>query len=231
MKLILTRPIDDSKKILNDLKGKDHDLIMNPLLEIVYLQKKININQFTSVLFTSRHSVRALKQYRYNITNKFFFICGKSAYQEALEFGLSNEYVLFENISDLVKKFPDIKNIHKQNIMYLRGRHISYNFNKLLKDNNIKSNEEIIYEANQICNFTPEIIEEFTKNNPLGVFLYSERTAHIFINTLKKYKLGNKTSIILAYCLSKNISQILEEFGIRTKYPLTSTNEAILNLI
>ena len=64
MKLILTRPIDDSKKILNDLKGKDHDLIMNPLLEIVYLQKKININQFTSVLFTSRHSVRALKQYR-----------------------------------------------------------------------------------------------------------------------------------------------------------------------
>ena len=91
MKLILTRPIDDSKKILNDLKGKDHDLIMNPLLEIVYLQKKININQFTSVLFTSRHSVRALKQYRYNITNKFFYICDTAGTPGTIFYAVHNQ--------------------------------------------------------------------------------------------------------------------------------------------
>ena len=232
MKLILTRPLDDSRKILDLPRDKGYEPIINPLLEILYLKNNPNIDQFTSLLFTSRHAIRSLKK-KNNLflSNKKIYVCGKSTYQEASELGVNNEYILFEDSTDLINKLPKIKDIKRENILYLRGQHISSNIIESLKCKSIYLEEEIIYEAIKKDSFNQDVINAFAKDTQLAVLIYSERTAQIFIDTLEKYELGNKTSIILAYCLSKNIAQVLKRFGISTRYSERPTNEAIFELI
>ena len=48
---------------------------------------------------------------------------------------------------------------------------------------------------------------------------------------MEKYNLSNKTSIIIAYCISKNVADFLTKFGIETKYAQDTSDDAILQLI
>jgi len=53
----------------------------------------------------------------------------------------------------------------------------------------------------------------------------------VYLQSMEKYNLSNKTSIIIAYCISKNVADFLTKFGIETKYAQDTSDDAILQLI
>ena len=79
--------------------------------------------------------------------------------------------------------------------------------------------------------FNKEALEEFNSGRQISVIIFSLRTAEIFLEALKKYNLGNKTSIIMAYCISKNIASMLQAKGIQSKILTEPTEDAILDLL
>jgi len=60
MKLIITRPLADSKRMQDYFELRGVECLINPLLEILYKRRNINFSNYDRVLFTSRHAVRSL---------------------------------------------------------------------------------------------------------------------------------------------------------------------------
>lgn len=231
MKFVLTRPIEDSKRIKQSLENQGYKVIVNPLLEIKYKTNIFNPDKYEVLIFTSRHSIRCLGEKNIFPKNKIICACGKSTFLEAKKFGTENTYILYSNVSELEENFANINGIKEKKVLYLRGREITSDIASIFKDHGINIDDEIVYEANEINEFNNEFINELDRGQLLAILFYSIRTAQVFLQSMEKYNLSNKTSIIIAYCISKNVADFLTEFGIETRYALDTSDDAILQLI
>jgi len=231
MKFVLTRPIEDSIRIKQSLENQGHDVIVNPLLEIKYKTNIFNPEKYEVLIFTSRHSIRYLEEKKIFPKNKIICACGKSTFLEAKKFGTENTYILYSNVSELEDNFANINGIKEKKVVYLRGREITSDIVSIFKDDGINIDDEIVYEANEINEFNNEFINELGRGQHLAILFYSIRTAQVYLQSMDKYNLSNKTSIIIAYCISKNVADFLTKFGIETKYARDTSDAAILQLI
>ena len=231
MKFVLTRPIEDSKRIKQSLENQGYKVIVNPLLEIKYKTNIFNPDEYEVLIFTSRHSIRYLEEKNIFLKNKIICACGKSTFLEAKKFGTENTYILYSNVSELEENFANINGIKEKKVLYLRGREITSDITSIFRDNGINIDDEIVYEANAINEFNNELINELDGSQNLAFLFYSIRTAQIYLQSMEKYNLSNKTSIIIAYCISKNVADFLTKFGIETKYARDTSDAAILQLI
>ena len=231
MKFVLTRPIEDSKRIKQSLENQGYEVIVNPLLEIKYKTNIFNPDKYEVLIFTSRHSIRYLEEKNIFPKNKIICACGKSTFLEAKKFGTENTYILYSNVAELEENFVKISGIKEKKVLYLRGREITSDIASIFKDNGINIDDEIVYEANEINEFNNEFINELGTSQHLAILFYSIRTAQVYLQSMDKYNLSNKTSIIIAYCISKNVADFLTKFGIETKYARDTSDAAILQLI
>ncbi|MEL0185145.1 MAG: uroporphyrinogen-III synthase [Hyphomicrobiales bacterium] len=231
MKFVLTRPIEDSERIKQSLENQGYEVIVNPLLEIKYKTNIFNPDEYEVLIFTSRHSIRYLEEKNIFPKNKIICACGKSTFLEAKKFGTENTYILYSNVSELEENFANINGIKEKKVLYLRGREITSDITSIFRGNGINIDDEIVYEANAINEFNNELINELDGGQNLAFLFYSIRTAQVYLQSMEKYNLSNKTSIIIAYCISKNVADFLAKFGIETKYARDASDAAILQLI
>ena len=74
MKLIITRPLADSKRMQNYFELRGVECLINPLLEISYEKRSINFSNYDRVLLTSRHAVRSLVNKSLTFSKKKFML-------------------------------------------------------------------------------------------------------------------------------------------------------------
>ena len=231
MKLIITRPLADSKRMQNYFELRGVECLINPLLEISYEKRSINFSNYDRVLLTSRHAVRSLVNKSLTFSKKKVHACGRSTYAEVREFAPENEYIFHESVNDLVDAFRSSTPIDDSKMLYLRGRDVTVDLKSIFQGTNIQIEDSVEYIARKKILFNKEALEEFNSGRQISVIIFSLRTAEIFLEALKKYNLGNKTSIIMAYCISKNIASMLQAEGIQSKILTEPTEDAILDLL
>lgn len=231
MKLIITRPLADSKRMQDYFELRGVECLINPLLEISYLKRSINFSNYDQVLFTSRHAVRSLVNKSQTFSKKKVHACGRSTYAEVKEFAPDNEYIFHESVNDFVDAFRSSTSIDDSKILYLRGRDVTVDFKSIFRGKSIEIEDSVEYIASEKIFFNKEALKEFNSGKQISVIIFSLRTAEIFLEALKKYNLGNKTSIIMAYCISKNIASMLHVEGIQSKILTEPTEDAILDLL
>ena len=231
MKLIITRPLADSKRMQNYFELRGVECLINPLLEISYEKRSINFSNYDRVLLTSRHAVRSLVNKSLTFSKKKVHACGRSTYAEVREFAPENEHIFHESVNDLVDAFRSSTPIDDSKMLYLRGRDVTVDLKSIFQGTSIEIEDSVEYIAREKILFNKEALEEFNSGRQISVIIFSLRTAEIFLEALKKYNLGNKTSIIMAYCISKNIASMLQAKGIQSKILTEPTEDAILDLL
>ena len=231
MKLIITRPLADSKRMQDYFELRGVECLINPLLEILYKKRNINFSNYDRVLFTSRHAVRSLVKKNPTFSKKKVHACCRSTYAEVKEFAPDNEYIFHESVNDLLDALRSYTPINDTKILYLRGRDVTVDFKSIFRGTNIEIDDSVAYTAREKIFFNKEALKEFNIGKQISVIIFSLRTAEIFLEALKKYNLGNKTSIIMAYCISKNIASMLQAEGIQSKILTEPTEDAILDLL
>ena len=212
-----------------ELRGVE--CLINPLLEISYEKRSINFSNYDRVLLTSRHAVRSLVNKSLTFSKKKVHACGRSTYAEVREFAPENEYIFHESVNDLVDAFRSSTPIDDSKMLYLRGRDVTVDLKSIFQGTSIEIEDSVEYIAREKILFNKEALEEFNSGRQISVIIFSLRTAEIFLEALKKYNLGNKTSIIMAYCISKNIASMLQVKGIQSKILTEPTEDAILDLL
>ena len=231
MKLIITRPLADSKGMNDYFESRGVECLINPLLEITYKKRNINFLKYDQVIFTSRHAVRSLANKGLLFSKKKVHACGRSTYAEITEFAPDNEYIFHESVNDLVDAFRSSTSIDDSKILYLRGRDVTVDFKSIFRHTSIKIDDSVEYIAREKIFFNKEVLREFNLGKKISVIIFSFRTAEIFLEAIKKYNLSNKTSIIIAYCISENIASMLQIEGVQSKILTEPTEDAILDLL
>ena len=231
MKFIITRPLVDSKKMFQFFESKGVKCVINPLLEILYEKKDTDFTNYDRIILTSRHAVRSLVKKGQSFSSKVVHACGTSTYSEVEAFAPDNEYIYHESASDLINSFKSFPPINGSKLLYLRGRNVTVDLKSIFNGTNIKIDDCVEYIAREKIFFNTETLEEFNYSKKISIIIYSLRTAEIFLKALKKYNLGNKTSIIMAYCISKNIATVLQAEGIQSKIPTSPKEDAIIDLL
>jgi uroporphyrinogen-III synthase len=232
MRLILTRPIDDSLYLASIMKSKDHDFLIDPMLEIEFIDNNFDTEEFNCFILTSRYAAHSLlKIYNINkLKNKIFFCIGVATRNILANSGFKNIHHANGTSEDLLKIITNFS--RKDNkFLYIRGVDINCDICKILNNSGIYVREEVTYKANPALALSRETVSAIDGNNIDGIIFYSKRTAEIFIDLIKINKLSNKTSIICAYCLSEEIADILRAFNMKVKVAKYPMNDDIINLI
>ena len=211
MKILLTRPIEDSQRIANDLKELNINSVISPLLEIHRKRnKEIDYEKYQSVLITSKNAAFGLCDVAIKKSLPIYCV-GDETSSFIANLGFSNVISASGDVSDLIQLTAANLNPSKGPIVYLSGQHVRHNIKKELEYLDFEVDVSVIYEAKEIKSFNVDMLKSLEKKEITGVFLYSPRSARIFIDNMKRTKLTAVAPDLKVYCISLAVADELKE--------------------
>ncbi len=208
MKILITRPLDESINLADEIVKLGHQPIISPLLKIE-LFKNINFklfNKYEGIIISSKNALKAIDQANKNLK---LFIVGEQTTQFAKTLGFSNSICAGRNIIEVKETMQQYNNL-----LYLSGVDISDSLNLLEK----KIDRLEVYQAQRIESASDNFLD-FIKLNDLRLcLLFSTRTAEIFIDFIKEYKLESYCKNIMALSLSNKINNKLRTVKLDSYY-------------
>lgn len=236
MKIVLTRPHIDSLKLQYTIESQTkHQCIIQPILDIEILSKKIELENSAVVVITSVNSIRALAQ-NTNIRDHRIITVGNQSAQEARLLG-------FKNVESAVT-CGDHSASEKNLIAYIKEKvdpkepvhHISANITKgglkkKLTEYGFKYNRIIAYNSHAVE--FPDQFLDMIKDGEVDAFtFFSPRTAAIFAKQIIEVGLEPALFRNVAFCFSENVLMGLSGLSLRKIYiPEVTSTENFVKLL
>ncbi len=211
MRLLLTRPRQESEALAQTLTRCGHETLIEPLLSIEPLKNvKIESGMPQAVIVTSVNGARAF-----------------SAHVEAPRFAQVPIYAVGSATADALDQFQVVHAGHEGvaalsaricreltpdagPLLYVHGVHVAGNLTAELEGSGYAVKQITIYEAVGKKTFSPAAIEAFSNTLIDGVVLFSPRTAAVFSKLAATSGLTEKLIHVTFYCLSQNVSDSIQ---------------------
>jgi len=117
-------------------------------------------------------------------------------------------------------------------LLYLTGHHLAYNLEKPLRAAGFSVPRLIVYEASEIDETSARKLATEIRHGVDGIILMSPRTAEIFANLVRAFKLEREARAITCYCYSDAIAKPLREIGgLTISVSSHPTEDDMMNLI
>ncbi len=211
MKILLTRPLEDSQRIAKDLKELNIDTVISPLLEIHRKRdEEIDYKKYQSVLITSKNAACGLCGSAIKKSLPIYCV-GDATSNFIANLGFSNVISASGDVSNLIRLTAANLKPSKGPIVYLSGQYIRYDIKKELEYLDFEVDVSVIYEAKEVKYFNVDMLKSLEKKEITGVFLYSPRSARIFIDNMKRTKLTAVAPDLKVYCISLAVADELKE--------------------
>ena len=211
MHILLTRPLDDSKDLILRFTLLGHKFSHLPVINVLpVLHQEPDYSQIKGIIFTSANAIKNLNTSKID-KNIQCFCVGNSTERIAKQSGFQNIFCAEGNVNNL--KEIILQNFDKKNgsLIYISGELISFNLDKDLISEGYSVTRLINYSVKPIDTIREEFIKDLKSLIPDIVFIYSENSAKIFLNILKKYGLENEWMETNLMCLGERASSILNE--------------------
>jgi uroporphyrinogen-III synthase len=226
--IVITRPKEDSFQLIEQLNQLGHTTTHLPVIKIEKLEtKKINLENYEAVIFTSSNAIRFMNVEKFNLKIKCFCV-GRSTEITAKQAGFINTYSSGGTVDSLIELIIRTLDNKSGKLLYLSSEFIS-------KDLDLDLINEG-YLVDRISNYTSlpvEQIEEtilnFLKKNPPDVFfIYSTKSAKNLFNLINKYSLLNIVTHSNLMCISENVLLVLKEIKWKKVFIFTPGEEEFL---
>ena len=211
MHIVITRPKEDSLNLIQKLIKLGHSVTHLPVIKIEKLEtKKINLENYRTVIFTSANAVKFMNIEKFNFKIKCFCV-GKATELAAKHAGFINTYCSEGTVDSLIELIIRTLDAKSEKLLYLSSEFISKNLDADL----IKAG----YSVDRISNYTSLPIDQidkttlnFLKKNPPDVFfIYSSKSAKNLFNLLNKYSLLNIVTQSNLMCISEKVLLVLKQ--------------------
>ena len=230
MNIILTRPINDTENLMNDLFKIGHNIIHIPTLKIKSANlDPISIKNFEALIFTSSNAVKNinLKEDKKNIK---CFCVGTITEKIARANGFTKTISASGNVNALKNLIINSKELNKNdNLAYICGDQISYDLDKELEKEGFKVKKITNYFSEKITDLNDANLNLINKYPPNVIFVYSLRSAESFIYIINNYSLAQMMTQCKVMCISKKI----KDFFLKSKWTniqIFSPGEEIIEL-
>jgi len=160
------------------LNGDSYEGVTNlPVIKINFFSKKIDLDPFDALIFTSKNGVRAIDKINKKWREKEIYSIGQGTSREIERYDANLIYTAKNSYGNLFAK--EIKQkLEGKRVLFLRAKTVTSKLNTILLSENIDLKEEIVYETacreykfdkkpskNSIIIFTsPSTVKCFLKN-------------------------------------------------------------------
>ena len=228
MHIVITRPKEDSFQLIEKLNKSGHTMTHLPVIKIQKLEtKKINLENYEAVIFTSSNAIRFMNVEKFNLKIKCFCV-GGSTELTARQAGFINTYSSEGTVDSLIELIIRTLDNKSEKLLYLSSEFISKDLDFDLINEG--------YSVDRISNYTSLPIEQidetlvnFLKKNPPDVFfIYSTKSAKNLFNLINKYSLLNIVTHSNLMCISDKVLLVLKEIKWKKVFIFTPGEEEFL---
>ena len=211
MHIVITRHKEDSSHLIEKLIKLGHSVTHLPVIKIEKLEsKKIDLQNYQSVIFTSSNAIRFMNIEKFNSKIKCFCV-GKATELAARQVGFLNTYTSEGTVDSLLELIIRTHDSKSGKLLYLSSEFISKDLDKDLINAG--------YSVDRISNYTSLPVEEINENTlnffkekpPDVIFIYSSKSAKNLFNLINKYSLLNVVTQSNLMCISEKVLLLLKD--------------------
>ena len=202
MRVVLTRPQEDSERTAVALRAKGHDVLIVPLLRVEPVDAKLRTN-WGGVVITSAHAAMALAALaqRDGLISLPLYAVGKRTADAAREIGFTDIVTAGGDVRDLLRTIVEHRADEKGPLLYLAGEDRSGDLIGDLTVRGIAAEMAIIYRAAP-APFTVDAVLHF-----------SRRSAESYLAGAASAQIAGPALAVAHYCLSAQIAEPLAAAG------------------
>ncbi len=226
MKLIITRPAEDSATLAGKLHELGHEAVIVPLLEIVAKTAlQIPNTSFAALLITSANGVRCLGPDAVSPDLRVIAVGTQSA-EAARHCGFQNVEAHGGDVELLAQWIAANLSPSSGPLLYVTGTEISGDLAGVLLQHGFEVHRVETYEARA----KPLTLSHEDISSCNGVLLYSPRSAKLWLSEIRALALADAVARLSHYCLSPAVAHILPQ-----DWPISvaskPTESALLDLL
>ena len=228
MNIILTRPLNDTENLMQELFNLGHKIIHIPTLKIKSANlEKIDIENFNALVFTSSNAVKnlSIKGEKKNIK---CFCVGSVTEKIARLNGFTKTISASGNVNALKNLILNTKELKKNDkLAYICGDQITLELDKELAKEGFRVKKFINYFSEKITSLNDANIDLIKKYPPNVIFVYSLRSAESFNSIVANYSLAPMMTQSIVMCISKKIVDFFNKAGWKNNKIFNPGNEII----
>ncbi len=214
MKLIVTRPEPAASITANKLQALGHEVAVSPVLEIVATETKMPNDDFSMIIITSANALRVLEKQGFDQSLLDFplYVVGDKTAKKARDLGFSDVHSAAgnaKNLAELIKSRSPASKSNQKPVLYICGEHSTSGFIGELSKFGLNIKAWINYKANLVDQLTNYSVDFLNSGDPVGILLYSPRSAGQFSKILNQHKLDYNFDNIDVFALSGAIKYAL----------------------
>ncbi|MEZ5757741.1 MAG: uroporphyrinogen-III synthase [Emcibacteraceae bacterium] len=213
MNLLLTRPINESNELAEQLRRQNITVYIDPLMTVKYLPvEPDNFFKYQAIILTSGNAVKTIDYI--NIEKNFpIYTVGNKTANLVKMTGQSNVISADgdeKTLSDLI-----INNLDPENgpLLYLCGVHRTGKLSETLINKGFQVTSLEVYRMDAASDLSDNSKNLLNSGSIDFIPFYSARSAIIFKRLIRNAGLGNTLASITALCLSPAIRKELESLS------------------
>ena len=216
MKLIVTRPEPAASRTAEKLQALGHEVAISPVLEIVATETQMPSDDFSVIIITSANALRALEKQGIDQSklNTPLYVVGDNTAKKARDVGFRNVHSAAGNANNLIEliisRSPASQTKQKP-ALYICGEHFTSGFIEALQNNGLNIEVWVNYKANLVDHLTKKSSDFLTSGDPIGILLYSARSARQFSKLIGHQKNSYAIENITIYVLSNAVKNVLSQ--------------------
>ena len=228
MNIILTRPLNDTENLMQELFSLGHKIMHVPTLKIKKANiEKINIEDYNALVFTSSNAVRNLNINGEKKNIKCFCV-GSVTEKIARLSGFTKTISASGNVNALKNLIINSKELKTNDkLAYICGDQITLELDKELGREGFKVKKIINYFSEKITSLNDANIDLIKKYPPNVIFVYSLRSAESFNSIVANYSLAPMMTQSVVMCISKKIIDFFKKAGWKNNKIFNPGNEII----
>lgn len=222
MHIWVTRPIDDARKLRAHLIAQGHEVTVEPLLEISYIDDEpIEIEETQALIATSRNALRALavRPEAEPAKDIPLFVVGRGTAEVARDMGFQTIIEGPSNAGALMGLIVHTAGINDGTLVHLSAENVAYNLCEELRGLGYHVLQPILYRSQQVTTLSDTLLRNIRAGRIKGVVLLSGRTADAYAHVVKAHDLLDEARCLTHFCLSAVIADrlsLLQPINVQT---------------
>jgi len=209
MRVLLTRPWEESEQLAAALHAKGHEAIISPVLDIQFVEgPELALDGVQAIVCTSANGIRALAR-RAARRDVPLFAVGPQTASAAQSAGFRDVRNACGNARALADAVQNRGPPDGGTLMYAAGVERHHDFEQALLDSGYSVRTEILYDAKEVPALTREARTALSADALDAVMLFSSRSAASFAKQVQAAGLAQNCARLIAICISEAVADTL----------------------
>jgi uroporphyrinogen-III synthase len=206
MRVLLTRPREDSEPLATALREHGVEALIEPLLNIELVSgPPLDLDQVQALLATSANGVRAFAAREARRVLPVYAV-GDATARIAHETGFGSVESAagdVDSLADLVRRRLDPAD---GALLHVAGTAVAGDLAGRVEAAGFRYRRVVLYRARKADRLSPEAVRAIRDGNVDGVVLFSPRTAETFVALVAEARSTDACRNLTAYCLSDAVA-------------------------